>query len=158
MKYTFNNNKIESNIVLKEFFPLIVSFSDVELNNSFIEFNYKDTDMVELSVNSKTHIIKQLTLTLVNHYSFIDECTPIPDYEEGAIFITGPHKTECSSFLVSVYNDGLIINMSQSLPKLFYKCGNIIFAFSAHDELSAIYIVDLKQEELNHVRNELLNN
>ena len=75
MQYTFNKNRnISSTFIKEDYFPAIVEFSSEELNNHFIEFNFSDTDMFEISVNPKTRELKRFTLTLCNHFIIEDIC------------------------------------------------------------------------------------
>ena len=156
MNFTFDaTTKAYSQFVIDEYFPAILEFSSEELNNHFIEFNYKDTDMVELSVHPKTHALKRFSLTLCNHHEIKDEPMSIPSCSDGKIAITGPDTTECKVFLAVVYTDGLQIRLSDAVTSRYYKTGQLIFAISEDGELTNLYLTDLTEEELSHIRTEL---
>ena len=111
--------------------------------------------MFELSVNPETYELKRFSLTLCNHYSFEDGLLSLPEYVEGTIAIEGPLKTECSTFSVTVYNDGVYIKTSSDSPTVYIKCGNIIFSIANNNELSSVLIVGLTDDEIAHVKTEL---
>jgi hypothetical protein len=156
MKYTFDSTHIiESHFIAEEYFPVIVEFSSEELNNHFIEFNYTDTDMIELSADSKTNALKRFSLTLCNHYEIVDSKMIIPDSVEGAITLLGPDVTECKCFLAKVYSDGVEIKLSDTVADHYLKTGQLIFALSEDNELSSVYIIDLSEHDIDHVKCEL---
>lgn len=156
MQYTFNKNiNIKSTFIKEDYFPAIVEFSSEELNNHFIEFNFSDTDMFELSVNPETRELKRFTLTLCNHFTIEDKSLLPPTYETGSISIDGPDKTECSAFSVKVFNDGLLIETSHEVATKHIKSGHLIFGLSSFDEVTAVYISDLTSDEIAHVKSEL---
>jgi len=148
--------KADSMFIAEDYFPAIVNFSSEELNNHFMEFNYRDTDMLELSINPETHELKRLTLTLCNHYNIVDTPLNIPEYETGALLIDGPDSTECESFMVDVYTDGVKISMSSAPAQKYYRSGHLIFSIGDSDILTAVYIVGLTVEDIAHIKNELL--
>lgn len=157
MQYTFNKNKNTNSTFIKEdYFPAIVEFSSEELNNHFIEFNFSDTDMFELSVNPDTRELKRFTLTLCNHFSIEDKLLSLPTYETGSLSIDGPDKTECSAFSVKVFNNGLIIETSREIATKHLKSGHLIFGLSSSDEVTDVYITDLTSDEIAHVKSELI--
>lgn len=156
MQYKFDNNKaIRSNFIKEDYFPAIVEFSSEELNNHFIEFNFSDTDMFELSVNPKTRELKRFTLTLCNHFTIVDKSLSLPSYEVGSISIDGPDITECSKFSVKVFNNGLMIETSHEVASKHLRSGHLVFGISSSDEITAIYIADLTNDEISHVKSEL---
>ncbi len=157
MEYTLiNNTKVSSLFVKEDYFPIIIRFSTEELNNHFLEFNYGETDMFELSVHPNTKKIKQFTLTLCNHYVFKDDLINVPPFNECDLLISGPNKIECSMFTTIVYNNGVKIETSKDAASKHIKCGQLIFSFTSSDELTAIYIIDLSSDEIQHVKSELL--
>ena len=156
MQYTFNRNKkINSTFIKEDYFPAIVEFSSEELNNHFIELNFSDTDMFELSVSPATKELKRFTLTLCNHFIIEDKSLSLPTYEVGSFAIDGPDKTECSAFSVKVFNDGLMIETSHDVTSKHLRSGHLIFGLSSSDEVTTVYIADLTSDEIAHVKSEL---
>ena len=156
MDFTFDTtSKAQSKFISEDYFPAIVEFSSEELNNHFIEFNYKDTDMLELSAHSKTHALKRLTLTLCNHHEFVNENMIFPSCGEGSLFIEGPDSTECSKFMLKVYNNGAKLELSDKPAVKHIKSGILIFSFSNDNELVTVYITNLTEKQLSHIKREL---
>ena len=156
MKYKFDASvKMDSTFIAEEYFSAVLSFSSEELNNHFIEFNYKNTDMFEISVHPVTHVIKRFTLTLCNHFSIIDRDISVPDCIDGTMMIFDPDSTECETFTVNLYNNGMAIKLSSQMPGLCYKSGNLVFAVGENDVLTEVYLINLTETEVNHVKNEL---
>ncbi len=148
--------KTQSKFIAEDYFPAIVEFSSEELNNHFIEYNYKDTDMFELSVHPKTHALKRFSLTLCNHYEILDMAMELLVFDEGLLFIEGPDSTECDTFLLQVYRNGLKIKLSDVPAEKNIRSGILTFSLSEKDELVAVYISDLSEQELSHVKTELI--
>ena len=156
MEYKFDASiQMESTFVAEEYFAAIINFSPEELNNHFIEFKYNNTDMFEISVHPETHVIKRFTLTLCNHFTVIDKDMSVPICIDGTIIIDGPDTTECETFMVNLYNNGMLIKLSDEEPKFHYKSGNIIFAISDNGKLTKVYIINLTKTDVNHAKNEL---
>ena len=156
MHYTFSKNQnITSTFIKEEYFPAIVEFSSEELNNHFIEFNYSDTDMFELSVNPETKELKRFSLTLCNHFTIENRPLTLPTYEVGTLSIAGPDKTECATFSVKVFKDGLMIETSPKSASKYFKSGHLIFGLSSSDEVTSVYVTDLTRDEITHVISEL---
>lgn len=156
MRYKFDASiQMESTFVAEEYFSAIIKFSFEELNNHFIEFRYKNLDMFEISVHPKTHVIKRFTLTLCNHFKVIDHELSVPNYIDGTIMIDGPDTTECETFMVNLYSNGMLIKLFDQEPKFFYKSGNIIFAISGDGTLTEVYLINLTKTDVNHIKNEL---
>lgn len=156
MKFKFDASvKMDSTFIAEEYFSAVLRFSFEELNNHFIEFNYKNTDMFEISVHPVTHVIKRFTLTLCNHFSIIDRNISVPDWIDGTMMIFGPDSTDCETFTVNLYNDGMAVKLSSQSPRFCYKSGNLVFAIGDNDELTEVYLINLTETEVNHVKNEL---
>lgn len=156
MNYSFDKNKtVSSQFIQEDYFPVIIEFSNEELNNRFIEFNYQDSDMFELSVDPNTFELKRFLLTLCNHYALEDASMVIPEYEEGVIYIMGPTSTECPMFEVTVYDNGLRIVTSSETASRYLKCGHLIFALTENNSLASLLITDITPDNLSHVKTEL---
>ncbi len=147
--------KMKSAFIAETYFPAIINFSTEELNNHFIEFSYKNTDMFEISVHSETRIIKRFTFTLCNHFTVIKNDIPIPNYIDGTIMIEGPDKVDCDSFMANLYNNGLLIKLSAQETKVNYKSGNLIFAIGNNNKLTEVYLINLIEKEVKHIKKEL---
>ena len=111
--------------------------------------------MFEISVHPETHVIKRFTLTLCNHFTVIDKDMSVPICIDGTIIIDGPDTTECETFMVNLYNNGMLIKLSDEEPKFHYKSGNIIFAISDNGKLTEVYIINLAKTDVNHAKKEL---
>ena len=156
MKFTFDTTtQVHSQFIIDEYFPAILEYSKEELNNHFIVFSYKDTDMAEFSVHPNSHTLKRFSLTLCNHYEIKEEPICIPPCPNGTITITGPVTTECKMFLATVYIDGLQIILSDTPASRYFRTGQMIFAFSEENELTSLYLTNLTEKEVSHIKNEL---
>ncbi len=157
MNYTFNANSIPtSRIVNEDYFPAIVEFSSEELNNHFIEFNYKDSDMFEISVHPDTHELKRFSLTLCNHYSFSTSELTVPDAANGTLIIDGPDVTECEAFMTKVFTNGIQIVTSDKQPCTYCRSGHLVFAIADDKTVTSVYIVNLNAEDIKHIKDELI--
>ena len=156
MNYEIDTDlKTKSTFISEEYFPAIIEFSSEELNNHFIEFNYKDTDMFELSVHPKTHALKRFSLTLCNHYEFSEALLESPVCDEGTLYITGPDSTECSTFDATVYKNGMRIVLSDVAADKYIKSGNLVFALTDKNEVVSVSLIDLSEQEISHIKSEL---
>ena len=111
--------------------------------------------MFELSVNPETKELKRFTLTLCNHFTIENRPLTLPTYEVGTLSIAGPDKTECATFSVKVFKDGLMIETSPKSASKYFKSGHLIFGLSSSDEVTSVYITDLTRDEITHVISEL---
>ena len=156
MYYSFDTSiKINSIFKAEDYFPAIVTFSAEEVNNVFIEFSYRDTDMFELVGSSMDGIIKQFTLTLCNHFEVYDDNMNTPDAMEGTIFFSKNDSIECEMFNLRIYKNGLRIDMSQKRTDKFLKCGQLIFVFADDESLVSLYVTDLSDLDISHVLEEV---
>lgn len=156
MNYSFYDCKTtHSRFIHEDYFPVIIEFSDEELNNLFMEFTFEDSDMFELAVNPKTYALKRFSLTLCNHYEFKNDDLKLPEYEEGVIHITGPITNKCPSFKAYVYKNGIEITISSEIATKHLKSGHLIFALTENNELTSVLITDLTPDDLHHVKTEL---
>ena len=57
--------------------------------------------------------------------------------------------------MVNLYNNGMLIKLSDQDPKVCYKSGNIIFAISDKGTLTEVYLINLTKTDVNHDKNEL---
>ena len=156
MNYTFNTStSISSTFISEDYFPAIVQFSSEELNNTFIEFKYHDTDMFELVANSNTHEIKQFTLALCNHFDEINDSLNVPNAEDGTMFLNKSETINCDCFEMHIYKDGLCITISSKIASKYLKSGQLVFAFDETNTLVALYVTDLSEENISHVLHEV---
>lgn len=156
MNYIFTESTTMSSIFLEEeFFPAIVEYSSEKLNNRFIEYNYYDTDMLELSVHPETNLLKRVSLTFCNHFCFKEEDLILPQSTNGTINILDSVPTECSYFMTYIYNNGIHIKTSELASSKHYKIGQVIFSFSKNNELTNVYITNLSKNNILHIKNEL---
>lgn len=156
MNYRFDTRvKAYSRFIAEDYFPAIVEFSSEETNNHFIAFHHGDTDLFEFSVHPKTYMLKRFTLTLCNHYEIIDDRMAHPICDEGALYIDGPDSIECETFLLSVYSDGLRINISTAPVENSFRSGNLVFSISNEGELVDVYVCNLSEQAITHVTREL---
>ena len=156
MNYTFDTqSELKSWFVSEDYFPAIVQFSQEELNNRYVKFSCRDTDMFELVGDSKTGIIKQLTLTLCNTYEIIDKPLPVPNAEVGIMLLNEEEDVECEGFVVKVFQDGLRIDISVNDIHDYFRCGQLVFAFDESDSLVSLFVTDLLSENISHVLREL---
>lgn len=147
--------KAQSTFICEEYFPAIIEFSSEELNNHFMEFNFQDSDMFELSVHPKTNALKRFTLTLCNHYEIIDEQLDCPPCEEGLICIDGPDSCECKTFVLKVYNNGAALKISDVFAERYIKSGHLIFALSKDHDIVGVYLTGLSEQQITHIKTEL---
>lgn len=156
MEFKFNNSHIQTSYFKAEdYFPATVIFSEEELNNCFIKFSLRPTDILELCVHPESYALKSLVLTLCNHFAVYKQSLVIPECQEGCIYISGPKRTECTKFMANVFTDGLRIDLSDKPAVRHLKCGQLIFAIDSANNLVALYIVDLTESDIKHVISEL---
>jgi len=156
LNYSFiNNQTLSSAFIAEDYFPIIIRYSDEELNNRFAEYSYKDSDMFELVSDSKTGIIKQFTLTLCNNYKMENAKLVLPEYIEGVLCVQGNEPVACDMFCTHIYSDGVKVCISEKESVKHMKCGHLILSFTEEDELTTVYIVNLSETEINHVKAEL---
>ncbi|MDO5296749.1 MAG: hypothetical protein Q4F00_08960 [bacterium] len=157
MNFTFDSKSTQKSYFKSEdYFPVMIVFSEEELNSHFIQFSLWPTDMFELCVNSKTHVLKKLVFTLCNHVVVHnDQKITYPEHQEGCIKVSGPESNNYGIFITHIFTDGLRIELSDTPAVRHLKCGQLIFAFDPDNNLVSLYIVDLTEKDMNHIIKEL---
>jgi len=151
-----NNEIIPSHIEDEEFFSLRVVYDSSFESNRYIGFYYGETDLLELSVNRETGLLKKLQVVVCAHYTLSDETAPvIDDAKECSLLLDFPQHNECNFFLMTVYSDGVFITLSNNPAVQYYKCGQVVYGLTADNNMSSILIAGMSETNIAHTKYEL---
>lgn len=151
-----HSGALNSFIELEEYFALKVVYDPSVESTRYVGFYYRDTDLLELSVDRETGKIKKLQIVICNHFDMVDECLQSTgSFEEGRITFHLPQHNECDTFNVLVYRDAIKIILSSRPTQRIIKCGHVLFGLSDDDRLTAVSVINMSSDEINHAVDEL---
>lgn len=147
--------KSETEIKCEDYFPLKVRFTEEEDTLS-CGFYFEDSDLAELEIDRESHKLVGLQIVLANHYQIVDTTITLPKATEiGELQMDLPSRTDCSTFNVKIYNDGISIILSENIAKYYLRFGKVLFGLSDGDDLVNIIAADMSEKEIEHVKREL---
>lgn len=148
---------VSSNIENIDYFALRVVYGDFSIEDSrFIGFYHDDSGLLEFTVSKATSTIKRVQLVACNNYEIVDENLPRQEVtNEGTIKLRLPQHNDVDEFLLSVYNDGVHISLSNESASEVFKCGQIAYGLSSTGELVSITVYDMNEYDINHTIEEL---
>ena len=153
---SFLNTNLNLDVVNEDYFALkVVNDTSVE-STKHVGFYYRDTDLLEFSVDSKTNKIKKFLLVLCNHFEVLNEDLPASTIPEtGCLSINLPQHNECNTFIVRVYKNAVDIRLSNLSVQHAVKSGQVIFGLSVDNDLVSVTVVDMTEQEVSHTIDEL---
>lgn len=140
----------------KEYFPLYLWFDKSVENSEHIGLYYEDTDLLEFSVDSNTKMVRKMVLTLNKHYKIMQSETVFPsDCVNGTIALLMDQHMNCPVFFTTVYQNGIVISLSENIVDRSYRMDKIIVSTDEDDNIVKIFVTDLTPDEINHTIREL---
>ena len=156
MKFIFDTSEeVTSHFEIEDYSSIKVVFSD-ELCNHYLYFKNEDKNDLEFSLHPIRFHIKKILMICCNNYEFRDEKMDVPVVDKkGKVIIKGASKVNCSYFNTIVYNDGVRIDLSESEPIKYFQSGQLILSFDSKEKLVSVYITNLTEKDIEHVKEEL---
>ena len=140
----------------KKYFPLYLWFDKSIENIEHIGLYHEDTDLLEFSVDSNTKMIRKMVLTLNKNYKIMQSETVFPsDCMSGTIALLMDQHINCPVFCTTVYQNGIIITLSENIVDKSYRMDRIIISTDEDGNIVKIFITDLTPNEINHTIREL---
>ena len=140
----------------KEYFPLYLWFDKSIKNIEHIGFYHENTDLLEFSVDSNTKIVRKMVLTLSKHYRIMQSETVFPsDCLSGTISLLMDQRMNCTVFFTTVYQNGIVITLSENIINKSYRMDKIIVSADENDNIVKIFVADLTPNEISHTIREL---
>ena len=166
MKFIFDTSEeVISHFEREDYFSIRVVFSDGtdnnylysdDFGNHYLYFNQENINDLEFSLHSIRFHIKKILMICCNNYEFKYEKMDVPVVDKrGKVIIKGASKVNCSYFNMIVYNDGVRIDLSESEPIKYFQTGQLILLFDSKEKLVNIYITNLTEKDIEHVKEEL---
>ena len=145
-----------ASVECKEYFPLYLWFDKSVENSEHIGLYYEDTDLLEFSVDCNTKIVRKMILTLSKHYRIMQSETVFPsDCLNGTIALLMDQRMNCTVFFTTVYQNGIVISLSENIVDRSYRMDKIIVSTDEDDNIVKIFVTDLTPDEINHTIREL---
>ena len=146
-----------SHIENEEYFPLRVMFEPKTDDIRHAGFYYGDEDLLELASAGDSDVLKLMQLTICHHYSILES-----GYDYNSIDISDenlslelPDHTECDTFMVSIYDNCIVIKLSSEEPTKFCKSGQLLFGIIDSGCIESIIVTEMTAENIEHTLNEL---
>jgi hypothetical protein len=146
---------IPSHIVNEEYFPLRVVYDPSIESIRFVGFYYKDTDLLEFTVDRKTGAVKEMQIVVCSHFQFVNNIFP-PEYaSESVIHLDYAQHNDCDVFNVTVFRNAVQIIVSSQTVAGISKCGQVTYGISATGELVSVLVSNMSTEDITHTKAEL---
>ena len=155
-----NNVIVEPGIVLshienEEYFPLRVVYNSSIESVRFIGFYYKDIDLLELTVDRETGLVRQLQIVVCSHFQFVDKEYLPENADDARIYFNYAQHIDCDIFSLTVFKNAVQIIVSDKTASVFSRCGQAIYGISSSGELISILVANMSVEDIAHTKAEL---
>ncbi len=169
MKIDFNfieNNPAKSLFIKDDYIAPIISFDNDENDGHYyFEIKYGKTELAEISFNSKTKKLSCFQLVGCTQFSVVPKNMDIPISKDCVIGIRSFDDTDNygiidvfpEKFTTEIYKNGLCTIFSDNEISNSVKSGNLIFSFDSEKNLVRIYVVELNDSDLEHIKEVLQN-
>ncbi len=153
----FADKIINSHIENEEYFPLRVVYDSSIENTQFVGFYCGDSDLLELSIDTDSKVIKKLQLVICNHYDFTNDGF-INDFDcsSGSIGFDFTQHNDCDLFHVTVYTNAVKVILSDAEPTKYFSCGQVVFGILDDNIISSVIVTGMSASEIEHTKSELL--
>ena len=146
---------ILSHIENEEYFPLRVIYDPSIESIRFAGFYYKDTDLLEFTVDRETGAVKEMQIVVCSHFQFADDEYLPKDANESIIFLNYAQHNDCSIFNLTVFRNAVQVTVSDKTASVFSRCGQVIYGMSASGELVSVLVANMSAEDIAHTKAEL---
>ncbi|MBQ3952548.1 MAG: hypothetical protein II803_00970 [Firmicutes bacterium] len=156
-----NNNIITkpgtilSHIENEDYFPLRVVYDPSIESIRFIGFYYKDTDLLEFTVDRETGAVKEMQIVVCSHFQFVDNEFLTEDASEAVIHLNYAQHNDCDVFNLTVFRNAVQIIVSSQTASMFSKCGQVTYGMSAAGDLVSVLVTNMSAEDIAHTQSEL---
>ena len=138
-----------------EYFPLRVVYDPSIESIRFVGFYYKDTDLLEFTVDRKTGSVRKLQIVVCSHFQFADGEYLPEDANESIINLNYAQHNDCSIFKLTVVRNAVRVTVSDKTASFFSRCGQITYGMSASGELISVLVANMSAENIAHTKDEL---
>lgn len=150
------DEKAVSRYVFDDYLPAVVTINDSPDYVNFVAYYRGNTDIVELQTIPSTKAVCQVTLTACAHVSISTEHMLLPEAAAGLLSVDLPRDTVNDTLNVTIYSDGIEIQLSSKIPFAYVQCDNVIFGISAEDDVTSVLLANLNEGEVSHTKELLL--
>ena len=147
---------VPSHIENEEYIPLRVVYDSSIDSIRFVGFYYKDTDLLEFTVERETGLVRKMQIVVCSHFQFLDADYIAEDAETAKVYLNYPQHNDCSNFRLTVFKNAVQILVSNKTASAFSKYGQVTFGVSSSGELISVLISNLSDEDIAHTKAELL--
>lgn len=144
-----------SHIEDEEYFPLRVVYDSSIESIRFVGFYYKDTDLLEFTVDRATGSVRKMQIVVCGHFQFEDDEYPPEDADESKVYLDYPQHNDCSIFRLTVFKNAVQVVISDKTASVFSKCGQVTYGMSSSGELISVLVSDMSAKDIAHTKAEL---
>ena len=145
-----------SHIENEEYFPLRVVYNSSIDSIRFVGFYYKDTDLLEFTVERETGLVRKMQIVVCSHFQFVDAEYMAEDTETAKVYLNYAQHNDCSNFRLTVFKNAVQIIVSDKIASAFCKYGQVTYGVSSSGELISVLISNLSADDITHTKAELL--
>lgn len=147
----------ESHIENEDYFSLRIVYDSSVEGIRHIGFYYEDEDLLEISVNKESCMIKRIQVTLCHHYTIVDDLFDIssitPVNEEVKLEL--PDHNDCNYFNMAIYKNCVDIHLSDLKSSKYIRCGQTMFGLDQNDNIVSLIVTELTETDREHILSEL---
>jgi len=155
MNYSLTAGCVSSSFIEDEYLAMILLFGNFEGPGRHFEIAFGKSDVLEFATDPETGCVGELTLTACRDFSIVGGRMGLPTADDGVLHIEAPRFSESEKFNLDIFDDGLCFAFSCEEPATFVKHGQAVFGFTGEGDLARLWIADLTELQIAHVRSVL---
>ena len=155
MTIHFEKGDATSSFVCEDYIAAKVVLGENPEDCRHVVFEYSDTDALEFGLDHESGQIKKIVLVLCNHFCISQKPVNAPSAPNGKLFLEVPRVNSCDHFETVIHPDGAHIILSTNNAKTLVACGNVVVGSDDCKNITELYVKDLNEEEVEHIKREL---
>lgn len=154
--FSFSEGAMHSQIECEAYFPLRVVYDPSSEQSHFVGFYFKDTDLLEFTVNKTDGLLKKMQIVLCGHYSRLSGPYIVPNAaNESCVYLNHPQHNDCRHFFMKIYTNCIQIELSDISASEYHKCGQVLFGVDQEQHLVSVIVTQMSPAEIAHTVQEL---
>lgn len=156
MAVQFIEESSSSKIVLRDFFPLYVLFSEEEsdLLHHFDMVKFP-TDCIEFACDYETNRLVRLNLVLARTHLVVHGPLELDDYPSGSLVLDMPAVTEASVFQSRIYDDGIEVILSGEKVASLCGSGDVCVGLDSRGCIARVFVLNMSSSAIKHAKIEM---
>ena len=141
----------------EEYFPIRVVFDSSVEGIKHAGFYNGDEDLLEIAYDKETGKLKTIQIVICHNYSIIDSDYSLPVSclgSDGDAIAVVDHF-ECPCFGMQIYNDCIVVTVSDHMISQYIRCGQVLFGIDEDKRIVSVIVSCLSKANVAHCIEEL---